>query len=100
MWNLIGYVIVLGIAVMMLVIMYAIVKAVHSDNDQEGFFRDIVSTLFGGTNQDHLAKDDSSPRAVIRSANVEPFEETCPGCGETFTQDDIVCPDCGLRLVD
>lgn len=98
-----GYGIAIALLILLLGSMYALVKIMSTDSETYAEIKKMMDPLFhtpsflrpGGES----GGPDGKETAAAAEADVEPFEEACPACGETVTHRNRECPSCGLRLM-
>jgi predicted RNA-binding Zn-ribbon protein involved in translation (DUF1610 family) len=98
-----GYSLSIGIVLLILGGFYLVIRAISSNGETSGLMKEIMDIVSGMTRpiptDNEQAETASSGNAQVQD-EPEPYEEACPACGETVTQQDRFCPSCGLRLIE
>ncbi|WP_276356283.1 hypothetical protein [Cohnella caldifontis] len=102
-----GYGIAVTVLVLLLAGLVVLVRIISGDSEKYEELKAMLDPLFHAPaflRPGEEARGDSKKRdetaAVASQEKIEPFEEKCPGCGETVTHVNAECPSCGLRLMD
>lgn len=98
------YIVILLGVIGLLYMMYVIIRLSYDDDPENAGrnsqLKEMVQTLFGTPaflrQSEQSATDEE---AAASSADLQPFTESCPACGEQVTEKHPTCPSCGLRLL-
>jgi len=99
--------IVLVIAFALLTGMFIFIRIVSDDSDKYKDIKEMVETIFGTPahlrpspyGQASSSKESKGALVNDAAAAKAPFSETCPACDEIVTEQNSVCPSCGLQLL-
>jgi len=97
-----AYIVILLGVIGLLYMMYVIIRMSYDETDKPGRYsqlKEMVETLFGTPAHMRQSEPSSSEQAAAAAANLQPFTEPCPACGEQVSEKNQTCPSCGLRLL-